>query len=35
MVEATYYKLNEKQIVDAFEQIGNAETTKRHLKVVK
>ncbi len=35
MIEATYYKQNEKQIVDAFEDFGNAGTTKRHLKVVK
>jgi integrase len=35
MIEATYYKQNEKALVSAFEDFGNAGTTKRHLKVVK
>ena len=35
MIEATYYKTNEKALVSAFEKVGNAGTTKRHLTVVK
>ena len=35
MIEATYYKTNAKQIVDAFEKIGNVGTKKRHLRLVK
>ena len=35
MIEATYYKQNEKALVSAFEDFGNAGATKRHLKVVK
>jgi integrase len=35
MIEATYYKQNEKALVSAFEDVGNAGATKRHLTVVK